>query len=87
MIDLSFGGAIIDTPGIKGFGLIDMDKEEIYHFFPEIFEEAQNCKFHNCTHVHEPGCEVKKAVEEKRISKQRYENYLKIFHDSEEKYR
>jgi len=87
MIDLSFGGAIIDTPGIKGFGLIDMDKEEIYHFFPEIFEAAQNCKFHNCTHVHEPGCEVKKAVEDKRISKQRYENYLKIFHDSEEKYR
>lgn len=87
MVKLPFGGAIVDTPGIKGFGLIDIDKEEIYHFFPEIFEASQYCKFHNCTHVHEPGCAVKKAVANEKISNQRYQNYLKIFHDNQEKYR
>ncbi len=87
MVKLPFGGAIVDTPGIKGFGLIDIDKEEIYHFFPEIFEASQSCKFHNCTHVHEPGCAVKKAVANEKISNQRYQNYLKIYYDNQEKYR
>ena len=87
MHPLSFGGYIIDTPGIKGFGLIDMDKEELYHFFPEIFKISGNCQFYNCSHVHEPKCAVKKAVEEGTISYSRYQNYLNILHDNEEKYR
>lgn len=85
--ELPAGGAIIDTPGIKGFGLVDMDKEEIYHFFPEIFEASHECKFHNCLHTHEPGCCVKERVEEGKISRQRYENYRSILSDNEGKYR
>ena len=84
---LPFGGHLIDTPGIKGFGLVDMDKEEIYHFFPEIFQAAQDCKFHNCLHKQEPGCNVQKKVEEGAIDPARYENYLRILEDNEEKYR
>jgi len=87
MYDLSTGGEIIDTPGIKGFGIIDIDKEELFHFFPEIFKEAENCQFHNCTHVHEPKCAVKEAVETERISSLRYENYLSLFFDDDTKYR
>ncbi|MCF8335648.1 MAG: ribosome small subunit-dependent GTPase A [Bacteroidales bacterium] len=87
MIDLPFGGSIIDTPGIKGFGLVDMYKEEIYHFFPEIFSASFGCKFHNCTHTHEPGCHVKELMEKGEISKTRYQNYLRIVKDNEEKYR
>lgn len=84
---LPFGGHIIDTPGIKGFGLVDMDKEEIYHYFPEIFEASMNCKFHNCLHKNEPGCNVKQKVEEGYIDTGRYHNYLMILQDNEEKYR
>jgi ribosome biogenesis GTPase len=81
-------GFIIDSPGIKGFGLIDIDKSELYHFFPEMFREAANCKFNMCTHTHEPGCAVKKAVEEGIISKSRYISYLKIMEgDEDSKYR
>ncbi|MCH4895262.1 ribosome small subunit-dependent GTPase A [Marinilabiliaceae bacterium JC040] len=88
MFDLEGGGSIIDTPGIRGYGLINMEKEELYHFFPEIFKESHNCKFHNCTHVHEPKCAVKKAVEEGRISSSRYESYLSMMNEDEnEKYR
>lgn len=87
MIDLPFGGEIIDTPGIKGFGLVDFYKEEIYHFFPEIFNASRDCKFHNCLHKNEPGCNVKKQVEEGFISQERYHNYLRILQDNEEKYR
>jgi ribosome biogenesis GTPase len=87
MIDLPFGGAIIDTPGIKGFGLVDMYKEEIYHYFPEIFNASFGCKFHNCTHTHEPGCHVKELVENGEINTTRYDNYLRIMEDNEEKYR
>ncbi|MGM0531669.1 MAG: ribosome small subunit-dependent GTPase A [Bacteroidota bacterium] len=87
MIDLPLGGSIIDTPGIKGFGLVDMDKEEIYHYFPEIFNASAGCKFHNCTHTHEPGCHVKELVETGEINQSRYNNYLRIFEDNEEKYR
>ncbi|MFW6099987.1 MAG: ribosome small subunit-dependent GTPase A [Bacteroidota bacterium] len=87
MIDLPFGGSIIDTPGIKGFGLVDMDKEEIYHYFPEIFNASFGCKFHNCTHTHEPGCHVKELVKKGEINETRYKNYLRIVEDNEEKYR
>ncbi len=85
---LPFGGYIIDTPGIRGFGTIDMAKEEIYHFFPEIFEIAKKCKFHNCLHTHEPGCAVKEAVESGAISFSRYKSYLSILEDpGDTKYR
>jgi len=87
MFPLSFGGYIIDTPGIKGFGLIDFEKEELFHFFPEIFEAAKGCKFHNCTHIHEPGCNVIKSVMEGRISESRYLSYLNILEDNNERYR
>lgn len=87
MIELPFGGQIIDTPGIKGFGLLDMYKEEIYHFFPEIFNASFGCKFHNCLHTREPGCNVKEKTEQGEISKMRYNNYLKILQDNTEKYR
>ena len=81
-------GYLIDTPGIKGFGTFNMDKEEISHFFPEIFKISQKCKFHNCTHIHEPGCAVLKAVEEHYISTSRYHSYLSMMEDDfEEKYR
>jgi len=87
MIDLPFGGQIIDTPGIRGFGLIDFYKEEIYHYFPEIFKASQECKFHNCTHTHEPGCNVKASVENGTISQTRYNNYIRILEDNEGKFR
>ena len=87
MYDLHDGGQIIDTPGIKGFGIIDIDKEELFHFFPEIFKEAENCQFHNCTHIHEPKCAVKEAVEIEKISSLRYENYVSLFFDDDTKYR
>ncbi len=88
MFELSSGGYIIDTPGIKGFGIIDMDKEEIYHFFPEIFQLSKNCQYYNCTHIHEPNCAVKKAVETGIISLSRYNSYLSImFDDEDNKYR
>ena len=82
------GGYLIDTPGIKGFGTVDFCREETSHYFPEIFKEAAHCKFGNCTHIHEPGCAVLKAVEEHRISESRYTSYLSILSDAEEgKYR
>lgn len=82
------GGFIIDSPGIKGFGLIDIDKSELSHFFPEIFRESANCRFNMCTHTHEPDCAVKQAVEDGIISESRYISYLKIMEgDEEEKYR
>lgn len=80
-------GFIIDSPGIKGFGLIDIDKAEIYHYFPEIFKVSHGCKFGMCSHTHEPGCAVKEAVENGIISESRYISYLKIFEDEESKYR
>jgi len=87
MIRIKDGGYIIDTPGIKGFGIIDFYKEELYHYFPEIFRNAQNCKYHNCIHINEPGCSVKEAVINGEISEMRYYNYQKILLDEDEKYR
>lgn len=87
MFPLSNGGFVIDTPGIKGFGLIDINKRELFHFFPEIFREAANCQYNNCTHQHEPGCSVKAAVEKNEISESRYYSYLSILLDEDSKYR
>ncbi len=81
-------GYIIDTPGIKGFGTLDMKEEEVGHYFKEIFEFSANCKYNNCTHRHEPGCAVREAVENHYISESRYSSYLNILEDKEEgKYR
>ena len=80
------GGAVIDTPGIKGFGLIDIDDAELWHYFPEMMRTAPDCRFYNCTHTHEPGCAVVEAVERGQIAYPRYESYLKIL-DEDEKYR
>lgn len=87
IVEPASGGYIIDTPGIKGFGLIDVEKEEIYHFFPELFTYSADCKFKPCTHIHEPQCAVMKAVERGAISVDRYESYLKMFHGDKGKYR
>lgn len=79
-------GYIIDTPGIKGFGLIDIDDKELCRYFPEMMRLAPDCRFYNCTHTHEPGCAVRSAVEEERVAWSRYESYLKIL-DEDDKYR
>lgn len=87
MHPLSFGGYIIDTPGIRGFGLTLIEKEELYHFFREIFTVSAECQFHNCMHIHEPHCAVKKAVADGRISPTRYDSYTSIYLNKDEKYR
>ena len=88
MYELGTDTFLIDTPGIKGFGMVDMNEEEIGHFFRDIFNESKGCKFSNCSHRHEPDCAVLKAVEEKRIAQSRYESYLSILEDVKEgKYR
>lgn len=86
MFELDFGGFIIDTPGIKGFGMLEMSKEEISHYFPEIFQLLSDCQYYNCTHTHEPNCAVKKALETGEIAKSRYNSYLGML-DDDEKYR
>ena len=80
------GGYIIDTPGIKGFGLIDIEGRELCRYFPEMMRLAPSCRFYNCTHTHEPGCAVTEAVKEGRVAWSRYESYLKIL-DEDDKYR
>lgn len=79
-------GYIIDTPGVKGFGLIDIDEKELWHYFPEMISRAGECKFFNCTHTHEPHCAVIEAVKREEIAFSRYESYLKIL-DEDDKYR
>ena len=86
MYSLSSGGFIVDTPGLRGFGLVDLKKEEIALYFPEMLEAAQNCRFTPCTHNHDPGCAVKEAVEDGAISYDRYSSYLGML-DEEGKYR
>lgn len=83
---LTTGGFIIDTPGIKGFGLIEMGKEELSHYFPEMFRLLDNCRFAPCTHTHEPGCAVIKGVEDGLVTAERYYSYLSML-EGEEKYR
>lgn len=88
MIELDHGGFVIDTPGIKGFGTIDMVPAEVSHYFPEIFKMSEKCKFYNCLHLNEPECAVLKAVEEHYISESRYHSYLNILEDTDaDKYR
>lgn len=87
MFDLSFGAKIIDTPGIKGFGVVDMDKEEIGDYFPEFFALKDQCRFNNCLHLEEPQCAVKKALDKDEISFSRYRSYLQILEGDDEHYR
>ena len=82
------GGWVIDTPGIKGFGTFDIEPEELTSYFPEIFRFSKDCRFSNCTHTHEPGCAVLKALEDHYIAQSRYQSYLSMMDDKEEgKYR
>lgn len=87
MHSFGFGGCVIDTPGIKGFGLVDFEKEEIYHYFPEIFKASKDCEYNNCSHTHEINCAIKSSLEKGLISKSRYISYLRILEDKGEKYR
>jgi len=83
---LNFGGYIIDTPGIKAFGMLEMEAWEISHYFPEIFRISANCQYKNCSHTHEPGCAVKTAVENDEIAKSRFVSYLGLL-IADDKYR
>lgn len=88
MYDIPNSGYIIDTPGIKGFGVLEMEREEVSHYFKEIFRHGQQCRFSNCTHTIEPGCAVLAAVEKGDIALSRYQSYLSVMEDSDEsKYR
>ncbi len=87
MYDLSFDAKIIDTPGIKGFGIVDMEPSEISDYFPEFFKLKEQCKFNNCLHKEEPHCAVKQALEDNKIAWSRYNSYLKILEGDDEHYR
>ncbi len=88
LYELPCGGSIIDIPGIKGFGTFDMEPEEVAHYFREIFRISDDCRFNNCTHLHEPGCAVLRALDEGEIAPSRYISYLSMLEDKEEgKYR
>ena len=84
MFFLPQGGALIDTPGIKGFGTFDMEREEVSHYFREIFKTSADCRFGNCTHTHEPGCAVLQAVAEGKIAESRFNSYLSMLEDKDE---
>ncbi len=83
---LNFGGYIIDTPGIKGFGMLEMESWEISHYFPEIFKISEKCQYNNCSHTHEPGCAVKVALQNNKIATSRFISYLGLM-ESDDKYR
>jgi ribosome biogenesis GTPase / thiamine phosphate phosphatase len=87
MVEITSGGHIIDTPGIRGFGMLDIDKKELYHYFPEIFKHSDSCQYYNCSHTHEPGCSVRDAVENGLISEMRFLNYLGMMEGVNNKYR
>ncbi len=88
MLSLPYGGYLIDTPGIKGFGTFDIEREELTSYFKEIFEFSKDCRFSNCTHTHEPDCAVLRAVEDHYIASSRYQSYLNMLEDKDEnKYR
>ncbi|MCB0408653.1 MAG: ribosome small subunit-dependent GTPase A, partial [Flavobacteriales bacterium] len=84
MFELSFGGYIIDTPGVKAFGLIDFDKNELSHYFLEMRERLNDCQFNNCQHINEPKCAIKEAVAKGEIAEFRYNNYLSMYNDDQE---
>ncbi len=86
MFDLPGGGKIIDTPGVKEFGLIDFEREELSQYFPEIRAVMENCKFNNCLHINEPGCAVKQAVADQTIAEERYVSYVAILESIEKKW-
>ncbi len=79
-----FGGSVIDTPGVREFAMIDVEKEEIQHYFPEIFKTGRKCKYHNCMHINEPKCAVLDAIEQGEIEETRYVTYLKIMEEADE---
>lgn len=83
MIDLDFGGKLIDTPGIRELGIVDIEKKELSHYFPEMRAYLNKCKFHNCVHINEPGCMVLEALENGQIESSRYESYLSIYNNSD----
>lgn len=83
MIDLSFGGKLIDTPGIRELGIVDIEKGELSYFFPEMRARLNECRFHNCRHINEPGCVVLEAVENGEIEQSRYDSYLSIYHNQD----
>ncbi|MFK8275453.1 ribosome small subunit-dependent GTPase A [Capnocytophaga cynodegmi] len=87
MFDLDFGAKIIDTPGIKGFGIVEIQNEELSDFFPEFFSLKSECKFNNCLHIDEPDCAVKEALEKDEIAWSRYKSYLQILRGEDENYR
>jgi ribosome biogenesis GTPase len=87
MFELDAGIRIIDTPGIRGFGTIDIDRAELFHFFPEIFRASKKCRYHNCMHINEPECGVKQGFEDGSISESRYLNYLMMMDEDGGKYR
>ena len=79
-----FGGSVIDTPGVREFAMIDVEKEEIQHYFPEIFQKGRDCKYHNCMHINEPKCAVLQSLESGHIEETRYITYLKLMEEAEE---
>ena len=83
MHPLTGGGFLIDTPGIREFGVVDFNPAEVYHFFPEMFKIAKHCKFYNCTHINEKKCAVRSAVEKGDISPSRYNSYLSIYYNED----
>jgi ribosome biogenesis GTPase len=83
MFELSIGGNIIDTPGIRSFGVVDVEKEDLWHYFKEIFQYGKDCKFNNCQHINEPHCAVKNAVDNDEISITRYDNYIHLYNGEE----
>ena len=85
MYDLQFGGKIIDTPGMREFGLVDLSKQELSHYFPEMRVRISNCQFNNCLHINEPGCAIKKALEDEDINIDRYISYCNILDSIEER--
>jgi len=87
MYDLSFDAKIIDTPGVKGFGVVDMDKEELSDYFPEFFKLKEHCKFNNCLHIKEPQCAVREALENDEVAWSRYRSYIQILEGDDENYR
>ncbi|MFI8603191.1 ribosome small subunit-dependent GTPase A [Cellulophaga baltica] len=87
MYDLDFDARIIDTPGIKGFGIVDMEKEEIGNYFPEFFALKQHCKFNNCLHIEEPNCAIKEALDNDKVAWSRYRSYVQMVNGEEENYR
>jgi ribosome biogenesis GTPase len=85
--DLDFGASIIDTPGIRGFGLVELEVAELGNYFPEFFKFKSACKYHNCIHKNEPQCAIKSALAEGKVAESRYKNYLNMLEEEQEHFR